>query len=97
LFFLKDVIGQLTVVHPLVQSNGLNGPSVRRNVELRDLRFVFSQIIFVHAFWFRKNSVVFLTNNFTAIGSWRSLYGLGMQLLLKMSSLLKLLVKMNQS
>ncbi|KAF0905210.1 hypothetical protein E2562_000999, partial [Oryza meyeriana var. granulata] len=32
-----DVIGQLTVVHPLIQGNSLNGPSVRRNVELRDL------------------------------------------------------------
>lgn len=35
-----DVIGQLTVVHPVVCSSGLNGPTVRRLVELRDLRFV---------------------------------------------------------
>ncbi|TVU39178.1 hypothetical protein EJB05_12585, partial [Eragrostis curvula] len=34
---LVDVIGQLTVVHPVVQSSGLNGPSVRRSVEIRDL------------------------------------------------------------
>ncbi|CAL5058208.1 unnamed protein product [Urochloa decumbens] len=34
---LVDVIGQLTVIHPLVQTNGLNGPSIRRSVELRDL------------------------------------------------------------
>ncbi|KAF0919323.1 hypothetical protein E2562_029173, partial [Oryza meyeriana var. granulata] len=34
---LIDVIGQLMVVHPLVQGNSLNGLSVRRNVELRDL------------------------------------------------------------
>ncbi|CAD6242554.1 unnamed protein product [Miscanthus lutarioriparius] len=34
---LIDVIGQLTVVHPMVHSSSLNGPSVRREVELRDL------------------------------------------------------------
>ncbi|CAL4995264.1 unnamed protein product [Urochloa decumbens] len=34
---LVDVIGQLTVFHPLVQTSGLNGPSVRRSVEIRDL------------------------------------------------------------
>ncbi|KAL6598841.1 hypothetical protein ACP70R_046101 [Stipagrostis hirtigluma subsp. patula] len=34
---LVDVIGQLTVVHPIIHSNSLNGPSVRRIVELRDL------------------------------------------------------------
>lgn len=35
-----DVIGQLTVIHPVVRTSGLNGPSVRRSIELRDLRFV---------------------------------------------------------
>ncbi|XP_062224611.1 uncharacterized protein LOC133923201 [Phragmites australis] len=34
---LVDVIGQLTVVYPLVHSSRLNGPSIRREVELRDL------------------------------------------------------------
>jgi len=34
-----DVIGQLTTIHPVVQSSGLNGSSVRRSVEIRDLRF----------------------------------------------------------
>ncbi|CAL5075198.1 unnamed protein product [Urochloa decumbens] len=34
---LVDVIGQLTVIHPVVQTSGLNGPSIRRSVELRDL------------------------------------------------------------
>ncbi|CAN6197918.1 unnamed protein product [Urochloa humidicola] len=34
---LVDVIGQLTVIHPVVQTSGLNGPSTRRSVELRDL------------------------------------------------------------
>ncbi|KAF0924676.1 hypothetical protein E2562_010268, partial [Oryza meyeriana var. granulata] len=34
---LVDVIGQLTVVHPLIHSNILNGLSVRWNVELQDL------------------------------------------------------------
>ncbi|WVZ62995.1 hypothetical protein U9M48_012679 [Paspalum notatum var. saurae] len=36
---LVDIIGQLTVMHPLVHSSTLNGPSVRRELELRDLRF----------------------------------------------------------
>ncbi|KAL5226786.1 hypothetical protein ABZP36_015051 [Zizania latifolia] len=34
---LVDIIGKLIVVHPLMQSSTLNGPSVRRNVELQDL------------------------------------------------------------
>ncbi|KAJ1278843.1 hypothetical protein BS78_04G110300 [Paspalum vaginatum] len=34
---LVDIIGQLTVVHPLVHSSSLNGPSIRRELELRDL------------------------------------------------------------
>ncbi|XP_062200484.1 replication protein A 70 kDa DNA-binding subunit C-like [Phragmites australis] len=34
---LVDVIGQLTVIHPVVQFSGLNGPSIRQSVELRDL------------------------------------------------------------
>ncbi|WVZ59866.1 LOW QUALITY PROTEIN: hypothetical protein U9M48_009958 [Paspalum notatum var. saurae] len=34
---LVDIIGQLTVVHPLVHSSSLNGPSVRRELDLRDL------------------------------------------------------------
>ncbi|XP_039818454.1 uncharacterized protein LOC120680956 [Panicum virgatum] len=33
----NDVIGQLTTIHPMVQSSGLNGSSVRRSVEIRDL------------------------------------------------------------
>ena len=38
--FPTDVIGQLTVIHPVVRSSGLNGVCVRRVVELRDLRLV---------------------------------------------------------
>ncbi|CAN6348260.1 unnamed protein product [Urochloa humidicola] len=34
---LVDIIGQLTMVHQVVRSSSLNGPSVRREVELRDL------------------------------------------------------------
>ncbi|WVZ83374.1 hypothetical protein U9M48_030532 [Paspalum notatum var. saurae] len=34
---LVDIIGQLTVMHPVVHSSSLNGPSVRRELELRDL------------------------------------------------------------
>ncbi|KAJ1259261.1 hypothetical protein BS78_10G140800 [Paspalum vaginatum] len=34
---LVDIIGQLTVKHPVVHSSSLNGPSVRRELELRDL------------------------------------------------------------
>ncbi|KAL5212924.1 hypothetical protein ABZP36_023771 [Zizania latifolia] len=34
---LVDIIGKLAVVHPPIQSSTLNGPSVRRNVELHDL------------------------------------------------------------
>ncbi|PUZ46273.1 hypothetical protein GQ55_7G044000 [Panicum hallii var. hallii] len=34
---LIDIIGQLTAVHPVVHSSSLNGPSARREVELRDL------------------------------------------------------------
>jgi hypothetical protein len=38
--FSTDVIGQLTIVHPVLRSSGLNGVSVRRVVELRDLRLL---------------------------------------------------------
>jgi hypothetical protein len=38
--FPLDVIGQLTVIHPVVRSSSLNGVSVRRVLELRDLRFI---------------------------------------------------------
>ena len=38
--FPIDVIGQLTVIHSVVRSSGLNGVCVRRVVELRDLRLV---------------------------------------------------------
>ncbi|PVH34860.1 hypothetical protein PAHAL_7G047400 [Panicum hallii] len=34
---LIDIIGQLTAVHPVVHSSSLNGPSARRELELRDL------------------------------------------------------------
>jgi hypothetical protein len=37
---LIDVIGQLTMVHPLVKSSNLNGTSIRREVELHDLRYI---------------------------------------------------------
>ncbi|CAD6207225.1 unnamed protein product [Miscanthus lutarioriparius] len=42
---LVDVIGQLTVIHPVVRSSGLNGVCVRRVVELRDLSDHLLQII----------------------------------------------------
>ncbi|WVZ84191.1 hypothetical protein U9M48_031247, partial [Paspalum notatum var. saurae] len=35
--FGANIIGQLTVIHPVVHSSSLNGPSVRRELELRDL------------------------------------------------------------
>ena len=38
--FPTNVIGQLTVIHPVVRSSGLNGVCVRRVVELRDLRLL---------------------------------------------------------
>jgi hypothetical protein len=37
---LTDVIGQLTVMHPLVKSSNLNGTSIWREVELHDLRYI---------------------------------------------------------
>jgi hypothetical protein len=45
--FSTDVIGQLTVIHPVIQSSGLNGMTVRRLVDLRDLRLV---SVFVYTF-----------------------------------------------
>jgi len=45
--FSTDVIGQLTVIHPVIQSSGLNGTTVRRLVDLRDLRLV---SVFAYAF-----------------------------------------------
>jgi hypothetical protein len=38
--FPTDVIGQLAVIHPVVRSSSLNGVTVRRVVELRDLRLL---------------------------------------------------------
>jgi hypothetical protein len=38
--FPTDVIEQLAVIHPVVRSSSLNGVTVRRVVELRDLRLL---------------------------------------------------------
>ena len=38
--FPSDIIGQLTVIHPVVRSSSLNGVAVRRVLELRDLRLL---------------------------------------------------------
>jgi len=38
--FPSDIIGQLTVIHPVVRSSSLNGVAVRRVLELRDLRLI---------------------------------------------------------
>jgi hypothetical protein len=38
--FPTDVIGQLTVIHLVVRSSGLNGVCLRRVVELHDLRLL---------------------------------------------------------
>jgi hypothetical protein len=54
---LTDVIGQLTVMHPLVKSSNLNGTSIWREVELHDLG------IYLMINWFRLICIHSLETN----------------------------------